>query len=206
MQNSNIRLLNFFIKKLSFKANQTITVLNFKNKSHLIESHPIVILMSHLIFKTFFPQNLPFFVWHVLIFQSRYIYRPSKHTARTSTTSHRLRIQMRTRNQQDFTLHVALLHFSFWASSLSCVHSSLDYRVIRWNVTAFSMSNLVNILGCWRRSAGAITATAILMLTACLLASGAMGLWHTVEFFEKEKVVGEEYFQQWPNVNIFFMS
>jgi hypothetical protein len=55
-------------------------------------------------------------------------------------------------------------------------------------------------LGCWRRSAGAITATAILMLTACLLASGAMGLWHTVEFFEKEKVVGEEYFQLWPNV------
>lgn len=39
------------------------------------------------------------------------------------------------------------------------------------------------------------------MLTACLLASGAMGLWHTVEFFEKEKVVGEEYFQQWPNVS-----
>lgn len=56
-------------------------------------------------------------------------------------------------------------------------------------------------VGCWKRSAGAITATAILMLTACLLASGAMGLWHTVEFFEKEKVVGEEYFQQWPNVS-----
>ncbi|CRK94799.1 CLUMA_CG008293, isoform A [Clunio marinus] len=54
--------------------------------------------------------------------------------------------------------------------------------------------------GCWRRSAGAITATAILMLTACLLASGAMGLWHTVEFFEKEKVVGPEFFQQWPQI------
>lgn len=54
--------------------------------------------------------------------------------------------------------------------------------------------------GCWRRSAGAITATAILMLTSCLLASGAMGLWHTVEFFEKEKVVGEEYFQLWPSI------
>ncbi|XP_070491170.1 transmembrane protein 235 [Chironomus tepperi] len=54
--------------------------------------------------------------------------------------------------------------------------------------------------GCWKRSAGAITATAILMLTACLLASGAMGLWHTVEFFEKEKVVGEEYYQQWPSI------
>jgi len=51
--------------------------------------------------------------------------------------------------------------------------------------------------GCWKRSAGAITATAILMLVTCLLAAGAMGLWHTVEFFEKEKVVGEEYYQSW---------
>ncbi|EDS26116.1 conserved hypothetical protein [Culex quinquefasciatus] len=54
--------------------------------------------------------------------------------------------------------------------------------------------------GCWKRSAGAITATAILMLTACLLAAGAMGLWHTVEFFEKEKVVGEDFFQSWTTV------
>lgn len=54
--------------------------------------------------------------------------------------------------------------------------------------------------GCWKRSAGAITATAILMFTACLLAAGAMGLWHTVEFFEKEKVVGDEYYQMWNKV------
>ncbi|KAL5278207.1 hypothetical protein ACFFRR_003079 [Megaselia abdita] len=54
--------------------------------------------------------------------------------------------------------------------------------------------------GCWKRSSGAITATAILLLTACLLAAGAMGLWHTVEFFEKEKVVGEEFYQQWTTV------
>lgn len=27
-----------------------------------------------------------------------------------------------------------------------------------------------------------------------------MGLWHTVEFFEKEKVVGEEFYQQWTKV------
>lgn len=54
--------------------------------------------------------------------------------------------------------------------------------------------------GCWKRSAGAITATAILLLAACLLAAGAMGLWHTVEFFEKEKVVGEDYYQQWNTV------
>lgn len=55
--------------------------------------------------------------------------------------------------------------------------------------------------GCWKRSAGSITATAILMLLCCLLAAGAMGLWHTVEFFEKEKVVGEEFYQQWNSVN-----
>lgn len=58
----------------------------------------------------------------------------------------------------------------------------------------------IGLSGCWRRSAGAITATAILMLLTCLLAAGAMGLWHTVEFFEKEKVVGEEFYQQWTKV------
>lgn len=72
---------------------------------------------------------------------------------------------------------------------------SIFHRPLKTHVT------ITFYKGCWRRSAGAITATAILMLTACLLASGAMGLWHTVEFFEKEKVVGEEYFQQWPNVS-----
>ncbi|XP_037808366.1 uncharacterized protein LOC119601486 [Lucilia sericata] len=54
--------------------------------------------------------------------------------------------------------------------------------------------------GCWKRSSGAITATSILLLATCLLAAGAMGLWHTVEFFEKEKVVGEDYYQQWNTV------
>ncbi|KAI8435746.1 hypothetical protein MSG28_003987, partial [Choristoneura fumiferana] len=56
------------------------------------------------------------------------------------------------------------------------------------------------VVGCWKRSPGNITATAILMLVTCLLAAGAMALWHGVEFYEKEKVVGEEYYQQWPNV------
>ncbi|XP_053950945.1 uncharacterized protein LOC129237625 [Anastrepha obliqua] len=54
--------------------------------------------------------------------------------------------------------------------------------------------------GCWKRSSGAITATSILLLASCLLSAGAMGLWHTVEFFEKEKVVGEDYYQQWNTV------
>ncbi|CAG5032973.1 unnamed protein product [Parnassius apollo] len=56
------------------------------------------------------------------------------------------------------------------------------------------------VVGCWKRSPGNITATAILMLMTCLLSAGAMALWHGVEFYEKEKVVGEEYYQQWPNV------
>ncbi|XP_026725187.1 uncharacterized protein LOC113492088 isoform X2 [Trichoplusia ni] len=56
------------------------------------------------------------------------------------------------------------------------------------------------VVGCWKRSPGNITATAILMLVTCLLAAGAMALWHGVEFYEKEKLVGEEYYQQWPNV------
>ncbi|XP_047352571.1 uncharacterized protein LOC124950199 isoform X3 [Vespa velutina] len=55
------------------------------------------------------------------------------------------------------------------------------------------------VVGCWRRSPGNITATAILMLFACLLSAGGMGLWHGVEYYEKEKIVGEEYYQQWSN-------
>lgn len=38
------------------------------------------------------------------------------------------------------------------------------------------------------------------MLTTCLLAAGAMGLWHTVEFYEKEKVVGDEFYLGWSSV------
>ncbi|KAK7870809.1 hypothetical protein R5R35_005470 [Gryllus longicercus] len=53
------------------------------------------------------------------------------------------------------------------------------------------------VAGCWRRSPGNITSTAILMLLACLLSAGGMGLWHGVEYYEKEKVVGEEFYQQW---------
>ncbi|CAG9829141.1 unnamed protein product [Diabrotica balteata] len=56
------------------------------------------------------------------------------------------------------------------------------------------------VTGCWKRSPGNITATAILMLLACLLSAGAMGLWHGVEYYEKEKQVGEEFYQQWNTV------
>nr|CAD7445851.1 unnamed protein product [Timema bartmani] len=33
----------------------------------------------------------------------------------------------------------------------------------------------------------------------CLLSAGSMGLWHGVEYYEKEKVVGEQFYQQWNN-------
>lgn len=31
-----------------------------------------------------------------------------------------------------------------------------------------------------------------------------MGLWHGVEYYEKERVVGEEFYQQWSNVSVLF--
>jgi hypothetical protein len=45
------------------------------------------------------------------------------------------------------------------------------------------------------------TAINSLSLFAGLLSAGGMGLWHGVEYYEKEKVVGEEFYQQWNNVS-----
>lgn len=56
------------------------------------------------------------------------------------------------------------------------------------------------VAGCWRRSPGNITATAILILLSCLLSAGAMGFWHGVEYYEKERRIGEEFFQEWPQI------
>lgn len=30
-----------------------------------------------------------------------------------------------------------------------------------------------------------------------------MGLWHGVEYYERERVVGEEFYQQWNNVRLY---
>lgn len=56
------------------------------------------------------------------------------------------------------------------------------------------------VAGCWRRSPGNITATAILILLSCLLSAGAMGFWHGVEYYEKERHVGEEFYKEWNDV------
>merc|ERR1712227_6650 len=50
------------------------------------------------------------------------------------------------------------------------------------------VSFTAGIIGCWKTSPSNITASAILMLIACLFHAGGMGLWHGVEHWEKEKI------------------
>lgn len=56
------------------------------------------------------------------------------------------------------------------------------------------------IAGCWRRSPCNVAATAILMLGACLLAAGAMGLWHGVEYFEEQRIRISPYRGSWEDL------
>jgi hypothetical protein len=50
------------------------------------------------------------------------------------------------------------------------------------------VSFTTGIVGCWRTSPSNIQASAVLMLLACLLSGGAMGLWHGCEYYEHEKI------------------
>merc|ERR1711892_1532402 len=50
------------------------------------------------------------------------------------------------------------------------------------------ISFMVGIRGCWKTSPSNITASAILMLIACLFSAGCMGLWHGVEHWEQNKI------------------
>jgi len=50
------------------------------------------------------------------------------------------------------------------------------------------VSFTTGIVGCWRTSPSNIQASAVLMLLACLLSGGAMGLWHGCEYYETEKI------------------
>ncbi|GBP38416.1 hypothetical protein EVAR_28214_1 [Eumeta japonica] len=84
------------------------------------------------------------------------------------------------------------------ATKLHMARSTVALFIVAF--AALFVAFWTGVVGCWKRSPGNITATAILMLLTCLLAAGAMALWHGVEFYENEKLVGEEYYQQWPNV------
>jgi len=64
------------------------------------------------------------------------------------------------------------------------------------------VSFTAGIRGCWKTSPSNITASAILMLIACLFSAGGMGLWHGVEHWERNKITTpsdtELYTQSWP--------
>jgi len=47
------------------------------------------------------------------------------------------------------------------------------------------------VVGCWKTAPGHIVSSAIMMLLACLLSAGAMGLYHGVEHYEKLKISEE---------------
>merc|ERR1712012_1459358 len=50
------------------------------------------------------------------------------------------------------------------------------------------VSFTAGVRGCWKTSPSNITASAILMLIACLFSAGGMGLWHGVEHWERNKI------------------
>jgi len=68
------------------------------------------------------------------------------------------------------------------------------------------VSFTAGIRGCWKTSPSNITASAILMLIACLFSAGGMGLWHGVEHWERNKISTasdtELFTQSWPQVSI----
>merc|ERR1712051_375237 len=68
------------------------------------------------------------------------------------------------------------------------------------------VSFTAGIRGCWKTSPSNITASAILMLIACLFHAGGMGLWHGVEHWERNKINTEsdtELFVKSWNPNLF---
>lgn len=50
------------------------------------------------------------------------------------------------------------------------------------------VSFTTGVVGCWRTSPSNITASAVLMLLACLLSAGGMGLWHGVQHYQLVKI------------------
>jgi len=53
------------------------------------------------------------------------------------------------------------------------------------------VSFTTGVVGCWRTSPSNITASAVLMLLACLLSAGGMGLWHGVQHYQLVKISEE---------------
>jgi len=66
------------------------------------------------------------------------------------------------------------------------------------------VSFTTGVVGCWRTSPSNITASAVLMLLACLLSAGGMGLWHGVQHYQLEKISEESdtefYYKGWSSL------
>lgn len=66
------------------------------------------------------------------------------------------------------------------------------------------VSFTTGVVGCWRTSPSNITASAVLMLLACLLSAGGMGLWHGVDHYEQTKISTQSdtelFVEGWPTL------
>jgi len=64
------------------------------------------------------------------------------------------------------------------------------------------VSFMVGVRGCWKTSPTNITASAVLMLIACLFSAAGMGLWHGIEHWEQNKINTESdtelFIKSWP--------
>ncbi|TRY68742.1 hypothetical protein TCAL_02491 [Tigriopus californicus] len=95
----------------------------------------------------------------------------------------------------------------FSAENMTRIH--MGRAMIALFIVAFFfmfVSFTTGIVGCWRTSPSNITSSGILMLMACLFAAGAMGLWHGVEHYEKNKINErsniELFVRSWPKILI----
>ncbi|XP_076312200.1 claudin domain-containing protein 1-like [Tachypleus tridentatus] len=75
--------------------------------------------------------------------------------------------------------------------------------VIGLYITAFFLiflSFFTGVAGCWKRSHGNVVATGILELLVSLIAAGAMGLWHGVNYFDYQKLQDKMSYFEWPDI------
>merc|ERR1712142_685731 len=65
-----------------------------------------------------------------------------------------------------------------------------------------AVSFIAGVRGCWKTSPTDITASAVLILIACLFSAAGMGLWHGVEHWEMNKINAETetelFVKSWP--------
>ncbi|XP_022666399.1 transmembrane protein 114-like isoform X1 [Varroa jacobsoni] len=70
-------------------------------------------------------------------------------------------------------------------------------------IVSFFLSFLsfwTGIAGCWKRSYSNIIATGLLQILVALVAGGAMGLWHGVEYYDYKKLHDNLSYYAWPAI------